>query len=90
MAMRLVSGPPSLCRCRAWVASLKSGKSDNLLALPGAMIFLLIWSPMSGLPLSATMSLKRRPGDDDGSERNAGIFVADIFDEQQDEDMALY
>jgi hypothetical protein len=25
------------------------------------MIFLLIWSPMSGLPLSATMSLKLAP-----------------------------
>jgi hypothetical protein len=44
------------------VASLKSGKSDSLLALAsGAMIFLLIWSPMSGLPLSATMSLKLAP-----------------------------
>ncbi len=27
----------------------------------GAMIFLLIWSPMSGLPLSATISLKLAP-----------------------------
>ena len=27
--------------------------------------------------------------DDDGSERNAGIFVADVFDEQKDEDIVL-
>ncbi len=36
--------------------------SDSLLAFAsGAMIFLLIWSPMSVLPLSATMSLKLAP-----------------------------
>jgi len=44
------------------LASLKSGISDSLLALAsGPMIFLLIWSPMSGLPLSAIMSLKLAP-----------------------------
>ncbi len=43
-------------------ASLKSGISDSrLAAFSGAMIFLLIWSPMSLLPLSATMSLKLAP-----------------------------
>jgi hypothetical protein len=37
--------------------------SDSLLALAsGAMIFLLIWSPMSLVPLSATRSLKLAPG----------------------------
>jgi hypothetical protein len=42
--------------------SLKSGKSESWLAfISGAMIVLLIWSPMSGLPLSATMSRKLAP-----------------------------
>jgi type I restriction enzyme, R subunit len=44
------------------LASLKSGMSDSLLAFAsGAMIFLLIWSPMSAFPLSATMSWKLAP-----------------------------
>jgi hypothetical protein len=56
-ASSLVSLPlPSL------VASLQSGMSDSLLALArGAMIFLLIWSPMSDFPLRATMSSKLAP-----------------------------
>src|SRR4029453_465809 len=43
-------------------ASLKSGMSDKLLAwASGPRIFLFIWSPMSGLPFSATMSSKLAP-----------------------------
>ena len=62
MAMRLVSRSTISLPLPSLSASLKSGKSDSLLALAsGAMIFLLIWSPMSGLPLSATMSLKLAP-----------------------------
>ena len=54
------------------------------------MIFLLIWSPMSGLPLSATMSLKLAPfGIVDRRIRHAGVFVADVLDEQQDQDVVL-
>jgi len=45
------------------VASAKSGMSESLLAAAsGPRIFLLIWSPMSLLPLSATMSAKLAPG----------------------------
>ncbi len=63
MAIRLVSRSTISLPLPSLVASLKSGMSDSLLALAsGAMIFLLIWSPMSGLPLSATMSLKLAPG----------------------------
>ena len=54
------------------------------------MIFLLIWSPMSVLPLSATMSLKLAPvGNGDRGVGHAGVLVADVFDEQQDEDVVL-
>ena len=65
--------------------------SDSLLALAsGAMIFLLIWSPMSDLPLSATMSLKLAPvRDGDRRVGLAGVLVADVLDEQQDEDVVL-
>jgi hypothetical protein len=46
----------------SFVASLKSGMSESLFAVAsGPMIFLLIWSPTSLLPLSATMSLKLDP-----------------------------
>ena len=42
---------------------IEVGEVGELLALAsGAMIFLLIWSPMSLLPLRATMSLKLAPG----------------------------
>ena len=62
MAMRLVSRSTISLPLPSLAASLKSGKSESLLALAsGAMIFLLIWSPMSGLPLSATMSSKLAP-----------------------------
>ena len=54
------------------------------------MIFLLIWSPMSVLPLSATMSAKLAPsGMVIGAYGCAGVFVADVLDEQQDEDVVL-
>src|SRR5713101_4570779 len=50
MATRLVSRSTISLPVPSLAASLKSGKSDSLLALAsGAMIFLLIWSPMSGL-----------------------------------------
>ena len=63
MAIRLVSRSTISLPLPSLSASLKSGMSDSLLALAsGAMIFLLIWSPMSGLPLSATMSSKLAPG----------------------------
>jgi hypothetical protein len=53
---------PSFIMAALTNASLKSGMSDGLLALAsGAMIFLLIWSPMSLLPLRATLSLKLAP-----------------------------
>ena len=62
MAMRLVSVPTISGPLPSLLASLKSGMSDSLFALArGPTIFLLIWSPMSGLPLSATMSLKLAP-----------------------------
>jgi hypothetical protein len=36
------------------------------------------------------MSLKLAPGgDDDRRVRHASVFIADVFDEQQDEDMVL-
>ena len=45
---------------------------------------------MSGLPLSATMSLKLAPfGNRDRRVGHAGVFVADVFDEEQDEDVVL-
>ncbi len=63
MAIRLVSRSTISLPLPSLVASLKSGMSDSLLALAsGPRIFLLIWSPMSGLPLSATMSAKPAPG----------------------------
>ena len=47
----------------SFAGSLKSGMSASLLACAsGPRIFLLIWSPMSGLPLRATMSAKLAPG----------------------------
>ena len=63
MAIRLVSRSTFSLPLPSFAASLKSGMSDSLFALArsGAMIFLLIWSPMSVLPLSATMSLKLAP-----------------------------
>jgi hypothetical protein len=55
MAIRLVSRSTISLPLPSLLASLKSGKSDSLLALAsGPMIFLLIWSPMSLLPLRAT------------------------------------
>ena len=63
MAIRLVSRSTISLPLPSLAASLKSGKSESLLALAsGAMIFLLIWSPMSLLPFRATMSLKPAPG----------------------------
>ena len=66
MATRLVSlstislGSPSL------FGSLKSGKSllerRALASTSGAMIWVLILSPMSGLPLRAIMSVNEAPG----------------------------
>jgi hypothetical protein len=62
MAMSWVSRSTFSLPSPSLVASLKSGKSESLLALAsGAMIFLLIWSPMSIVPLRATMSLKLAP-----------------------------
>ena len=50
----------------------------------------MIWSPMSVLPLSATMSAKLAPsGNRDRGVGLAGVFVADVFHEQQDEDVVL-
>src|SRR6266436_3725061 len=83
IAIRLVRRSTISLPVPSLVASLKSGMSDSLLALAsGAMIFLLIWSPMSGLPLRATMSLKLAPrGDHDRGVGHAGVFVADVLDE---------
>jgi len=62
MAIRLVSRSMISLPLPSLAASLKSGKSESLFSFAsGAMIFLLIWSPMSLLPLSATMSLKLAP-----------------------------
>jgi hypothetical protein len=62
MAIRLVSRSTISLPLPSFPASLKSGKSDSLFSFAsGAMIFLLIWSPMSGLPFRATMSLKLAP-----------------------------
>ena len=91
MAMRLVSRSTFSLPLPSFSASLKSGMSDSLLALAsGAMIFLLIWSPMSVLPLSATMSLKLAPlGMVIGGVGLTGVLVADVLDEEQDEDVVL-
>gem|GEM_PF-3347293 len=62
MAIRLVSRSTISLPLPSLAASLKSGKSESSLALAsGAMIFLLIKSPMSLLPLRATMSSKLAP-----------------------------
>ena len=65
--------------------------SDSLLALAsGAMIFLLIWSPMSRLALERDHVLEAGAlGDRDRGERHVGVLVADVLDEQQDEDVVL-
>lgn len=62
MAMRLVSQSTSSLPLRSMLVSLQSGMSDSLLAPASeALIFCLIWSSMSGLPLSLTMSCKPAP-----------------------------
>jgi hypothetical protein len=62
MAISVVSLSTISLPLPSLVASLKSGISDSLLAVAsGATIFLLIWSPMSGLPFKATMSAKLEP-----------------------------
>ncbi len=62
MAIRFVRRSTISLPLPSLEASLKSGMSDSLFALSsGAMIRLLIWSPISGLPLSATMSRKLDP-----------------------------
>ena len=62
MAMRLVRRSTISLPSPSLEASLKSGRPESLLAATrGAMIFFLIWSPMSGLPLRATMSRKVAP-----------------------------
>jgi len=61
--IRLVSRSTISLPLPSFGASLKSGMSDSLFSLAsGAMIRLLIWSPMSLLPFSATMSWKLAPG----------------------------
>src|ERR1019366_328682 len=91
MATKLVSLSTISLPLPSLVASLKSGMSDSLLAFAsGAMIFLLIWSPMSGLPLSATMSLKLEPGGMViGAYGTPSVFVANVLNEEQDEDVVL-
>ena len=62
IAMRLVRRSTISLPLPSFDGSLKSGMSDNWFALAsGATIFLLIWSPMSVLPLRATISLKLAP-----------------------------
>src|SRR5262245_60307769 len=59
MAMRLVNSSSISLPLPSLVASLKSVKSDRSPAVASvAMMCVLIWSPMSGLPLSAAMSLE--------------------------------
>ena len=63
MAMRLVRRSTISLPVPSLLASSKSGISERWAAVAmGPTIFLLIWSPMSGLPLRATMSLKEAPG----------------------------
>jgi len=45
---------------RTHLEQQRTGSAGRVIA-SGAMIFLLIWSPMSELPFSATMSLKPEP-----------------------------
>ncbi len=62
MAMRLLSFSTISLPLPSFSGSLKSGMLTSLLALAsGAMIFLLMSSPMVGLPFNATMSAKLAP-----------------------------
>src|ERR1700730_283162 len=91
MAIRLLSRSTISLPLPSLVASLKSGMSDSLLALArGAIIFLLIWSPMSGLPFERDHILESCAlRDGDRGVGLAGVLVADVFDEEQDEDIIL-
>ena len=62
VAIRLVSRSTISLPLPSLLASLKSGMSASLLAAArGPTMRLLIWSPMSLLPLSAAMSSKLAP-----------------------------
>src|ERR1035437_8257977 len=59
MAIRLVRRSTFSLPLPSLLSSLKSGMSERRLAFSrGGMIFLLIWSPMSGLPFRATISFE--------------------------------
>jgi hypothetical protein len=62
LGLRFVSRSTISLPLPSLLASLKSGNSDSWFASSrGLRIFLLIWSPMSGLPLRATRSAKEEP-----------------------------
>ena len=63
MAIRFVSLSTFSLPSPNLVGIIEIGKIDESLFAfaSGAMIFLLIWSPMSGLPFNATISLKLAP-----------------------------
>src|SRR5262245_53324966 len=89
MAIRLVRRSTFSLPSLSFVASLKSGMSDSLLAFAnGAMIFLLIRSPMSALERNHVLEA-RALGDLDRRVGNASVFIADVFDEEQDKDVIL-
>jgi hypothetical protein len=85
MATRLLSRSTISLPPPSFAASLKSGKSESLLAFAsGAMIFLLIWSPMSACLEGDHILEARALGDGDWRVGLAGVLIADIFDEEQD------
>ena len=88
--------PPSPAPSPSLFGSLKSGKSlrarRELASISGWMTWVLILSPMSLLPLSATMSLKLAPlGMVTGGAKSSlvAVFVGDVFDEQHEQDVVL-
>src|SRR5262249_7830989 len=91
MAMRLVSRSTISLPLPSLVASLKSGKVGQLVSIGQRGDDLLVDLVADvRFALECDHALEAGAlGDDDRSERHAGIFVADVFDEQQDQDIIL-
>ncbi len=96
MAMRLDRRSTIAWPSPSLFGSLKSGKSlrarRELASISGWMTCVLILSPMSLLPLRATMSLKLAPfGMVTGGAKSSrvAVLVGDVFDEQHEQDVVL-